>query len=93
MQVGEKNGLLNNGPPKLKNRYTFFQEALLNDKSFDFFPLCLDPLLGVDPLMLLCQEICPLCAQILQRGVPETAPFFAVGGGGQEEGFKNFRCV
>ena len=36
--------------------------------------------------MLLCQEICPLCAQIIQRRVPETAPLFAVGGGGGARG-------
>ena len=60
----------------------FFQEALLNDKSFDFFPFCLDPPRKVNPPMLLCQEICPLCAQVIQRGVPETAALFAIGGGG-----------
>ena len=33
MQVGEQNGLLNDGLPKLKNKTPLFQEALLNDKS------------------------------------------------------------
>ena len=83
---GKRMGCRIMGLQNSKTDNPFFKRPFSMIKALTF-PFRLDPLMGVDPVMLLCQEICPLCAQILQRGVPETAPLFAVGvGGGKRKG-------